>query len=163
MSTEPLDVVDEDDGDAFPPRAKREEEEMDITPMIDITFLLLIFFVVASKMDPTKTGNIPDATNGEAVSAKDSAVIFIEPGGGDSPAILKRRDQSEFTRDEEAQANEIVEYITNELEKSISKNKDQVMLLGDGEVKVSEVTRVQKIIGDEFVDMNFTYIAVKER
>lgn len=154
---------EEDDADGVPPRAKREEEEMDITPMIDITFLLLIFFVVASKMDPTQTGNIPDAENGLAISAKDSAVIFIEPAGGDSPAILKRRDQSEFSRDEEAQANEIVEYITNELEKSISKNKDQVMLLGDGEVKVSEVTRVQKIIGDEFVDMKFTYIAVKER
>ncbi|MFG0255925.1 MAG: ExbD/TolR family protein [Rhodopirellula sp. JB053] len=162
MSDDLLDVEDADD-DAMPPRSKREEEEMDITPMIDITFLLLIFFVVASKMDPTQTGNIPDADNGLAISAKDSAVIFIEPGGGDSPAILKRRDQSEFSKDEEAQANEIIEYVTNELEKSISKNKDQVMLLGDGDVKVSEVTRVQKILGDEFTDMEFTYIAVKEQ
>ena len=57
------DLIDEDeeDDDAVPPRAKREDEEMDITPMIDITFLLLIFFVVASKMDPSQTGNIPDA------------------------------------------------------------------------------------------------------
>jgi hypothetical protein len=37
------------------------------------------------------------------------------------------------------------------------------MLLGDGEVKVSEVTRVQKILGDEFQEMEFTYIAVKEQ
>ena len=101
--------------------------------------------------------------NGLAISAKDSAIIFIEPAGGDSPAILRRRDKSEFSKDEEAQANEIVEYITDELEKSISKNKDQVMLLGDGEVKISDVTRVQKIIGDEFKEMEFTYIAVKEK
>jgi biopolymer transport protein ExbD len=156
-------IDDEDDDDAAPAREKREEEEMDITPMIDITFLLLIFFVVASKMDPSQTGNIPDADNGLAISAKDSAIIFIEPAGGDAPAILRRRDKSEFSKDEEAQANEIVEYITDELEKSISKNKDQVMLLGDGQVKVSEITRVQKIIGDEFKDMQFTYIAVKEK
>ncbi|SMP56503.1 Biopolymer transport protein ExbD/TolR [Neorhodopirellula lusitana] len=153
---------DNDEEDLAPPRAKREEEEMDITPMIDITFLLLIFFVVASKMDPTQTGNIPDAENGLAISAKDSAVIFIEPIGKDK-VVLKRRDQSEFSSDEEAQSSEIVEYITNELEKSISKNKDQVMLLGDGKVKVSQVTRIQKIIGDEFQDMEFTYIAVKEK
>ena len=155
------DFDDDDDDSGVPPRAKREEEEMDITPMIDITFLLLIFFVVASKMDPTQTGKIPEADNGIAVSAKDSAVIFIEPVGKDK-VVLKRRDGSEFSSDEEAQASEIVEYITNELEKSISKNKDQVMLLGDGEVKVSEVTRVQKIVGDEFQEMEFTYIAVKE-
>lgn len=161
MSNQRIDE-EEDEMDAVPPRAKREEEEMDITPMIDITFLLLIFFVVASKMDPTQTGDIPDAENGLAVSAKDSAVIFIESAGGDAPAILKRRDQSEFSRDEEAQANEIIEYVTNELEKSVSKNKEQVMLLSSGETKVSEVTRVQKIIGDEFVDMKYTYIAVKE-
>lgn len=159
------DLIDDDDDDmaAVPPRKKRDEEEMDITPMIDITFLLLIFFVVASKMDPSQTGNIPEAQNGLAISAKDSAIIFIEPAGGDAPAILKRRDQSEFSKDEEAQAAEIVQYITDELEKSISKNKDQVMLLGDGEVKVREITRVQKIIGDEFTDMKFTYIAVKEK
>lgn len=159
MSTQ---LNDDDDEDMVPPRAKREEEEMDITPMIDITFLLLIFFVVASKMDPTQTGSIPDAENGLAISAKDSAVIFIEPIGKDK-VVLKRRDGSEFSSDEEAQASEIVKYITDELEKSISKNKDQVMLLGDGEVKVSDVTRVQKIIGDEFQEMEFTYIAVKEQ
>lgn len=162
MSTDLIDH-DEDEIDAVPRRQRRDDEEMDITPMIDITFLLLIFFVVASKMDPSQTGNIPEAEHGLAISAKDSAIIFIEPAGGDAPAILKRRDQSEFSKDEEAQATEIVEYITNELEKSISKNKDQVMLLGDGKVKVSEVTRVQKIIGDEFTDMQFTYIAVKEK
>lgn len=80
--------IDDDDDDDEPamPRKKRPEEEMDITPMIDITFLLLIFFVVASKMDPTQTGKIPEATNGLAISAKDSAVIFIEP-----PAVIHPR------------------------------------------------------------------------
>ncbi|EMI24091.1 MULTISPECIES: ExbD/TolR family protein [Rhodopirellula] len=157
--------IDDDDDDDEPamPRKKRPEEEMDITPMIDITFLLLIFFVVASKMDPTQTGKIPEATNGLAISAKDSAVIFIEPAGGDSPAILRRYDGSEFSKDEETATSEIVEYLTGELEKSIGTNKNQVMLLGDAEVKVSEVTRVQKIVGDAFQDLEFTYIAVKEQ
>jgi biopolymer transport protein ExbD len=152
---------DQDDGFALP-RRKREDDEMDITPMIDITFLLLIFFVVASKMDPTQTGVIPEATNGLAVSAKDSAVIFINPGAGDS-VVLTRMDGSEFSKDEAIQASEIIEYVTAELEKSISKNKNQVMLMGDADIKVGEVTRVQKIIGDAFEDINSTYIAVKEK
>ena len=143
------------------PRKKRGDDEMDITPMIDITFLLLIFFVVASKMDPTQTGEIPSADHGLAVSAKDSAVIFIEPGGGEQ-AVLTRRDGSRFSTDEETQSAQIVEYLTRELEKSIDRDKNQVMLLGSPEVHVGEVTRVQQIIGDAFEDLDFTYIAVKE-
>ena len=86
------DLTDEEDDFALP-RKKRDDDEMDITPMIDITFLLLIFFIVCSTMDPTKIGTIPEADNGLAISAKNSAVIFINPGGGDE-VILSRMDFS---------------------------------------------------------------------
>ena len=154
------DDIEEEEPNALP-RKNRDDDEMDITPMIDITFLLLIFFVVASKMDPTQIGSIPDADNGQAVSAKDSAVIFIHPAGGDE-VVLQRLDGTEFSRDEATQASEIIEYVTSELEKSISRNKNQVMILGDADVKVGQVTRVQKVIGDAFEDIESTYIAVKE-
>ncbi len=156
------DIDDDDADEAAMPRKERIEEEMDITPMIDITFLLLIFFVVASKMDPTKIGAIPDAENGLAVSAKDSAVIFIEPGAGDE-VIVKKLDGSEFSRDEALQGSEIIEYVTSELEKSEGRNKNHVMLLGDANVKVGQVTRIQQVIGDAFEDIESTYIAVKEK
>lgn len=160
MSTDLDDVVDEDD-ELVLPRKKREDDEMDITPMIDITFLLLIFFVVCSTMDPTKIGTIPEAENGLAIAAKNSAVIFINPGPGDT-VILSRFDGSEFNRDEDAQSSEIIEYITGELEKSLGASKEQVMLFGDSNVKVGQVTRIQKLIGDAFENIDSTYIAVKE-
>ena len=144
------------------PRKKRGDDEMDITPMIDITFLLLIFFVVCSKMDPTQMGRIPEATNGIAISAKESAVVFIEPAGGDK-VILKRIDGSEFSADEETQTSELIEYISKELNSTTGQEKNHVMIMGDGEVSVGEVTRVQKIIGDAFDDISSTYIAVKEQ
>ena len=58
MSTDhAIESMDDEEDDSFVmPRRKRDDDEMDITPMIDITFLLLIFFVVASKMDPTQNG-----------------------------------------------------------------------------------------------------------
>lgn len=162
MSTDLDDLIDEDDDDDFAlPRKNRDDDEMDITPMIDITFLLLIFFVVCSTMDPTKIGDIPEADNGLAVAAKNSAVIFINPAGGDE-VVLSRMDGSEFSRDEDAQAAEIIEYITGELERSLGASKEQVMLFGDANVKVGQVTRIQKIIGDAFEDIDSTYIAVKE-
>ncbi|OYP35990.1 ExbD/TolR family protein [Rhodopirellula sp. MGV] len=156
------DMIDDDGDDDFAmPRKSRDSEEMDITPMIDITFLLLIFFVVCSKMDPTQMGDIPEAQNGVAISAKDSAVVFIEAAGKDK-VILKRIDGSEFSADEELQTAEIVEYVGKELKSTMGREKNHVMIMGDGEVKVGEVTRVQKIIGDAFEDITSTYIAVKE-
>ncbi|TWT81228.1 colicin uptake protein TolR [Planctomycetes bacterium CA13] len=161
MSNAQLDDLGQDDDAILLPRKKRDDEEMDITPMIDITFLLLIFFVVASKMDPTQIGTIPEADNGLAISAKDSAVIFIKPGGEDE-AIVERLDHREFSKDEQTQASEIIEYVTAELEKSQGRNKNHVMIMGDKDVPVGQVTRVQKIIGDAFDDLEQTYIAVKE-
>ena len=154
--------MDDDDDDDFTlPRKKRDDEEMDITPMIDITFLLLIFFVVCSTMDPTKIGSIPEADNGLAIAAKSSAVIFINPGPDDT-VILSQYDGTEFSRDEDAQASEIIQYITDELERSLGASKEHVMLFGDQDVKVGQVTRIQKIIGDAFSELEHTYIAVKE-
>ena len=72
-------------------RRRRDDDEMDITPMIDIVFLLLIFFIVCSTMDPTKMGKIPEAQNGLAVAGQDSAVIFINPGAGDAVIQLLSR------------------------------------------------------------------------
>lgn len=155
-------IVDEQDDDFELPRRKRDDEEMDITPMIDITFLLLIFFIVCSTMDPTKIGTIPEADNGLAISAKDSAVIFIAPAGEDRVTISKM-DGQEFSQDEDTQANEIIEYITSEIERSDGRDKEHVMIFGDADVKVMHVTRVQKIIGDAFEDIDSTYIAVKEQ
>jgi biopolymer transport protein ExbD len=154
-------TIDDESDDFALPRKQRDDDEMDITPMIDITFLLLIFFIVCSTMDPTKIGQIPEAQNGLAIAAKNSAVIFINPGSGDD-VVLSRFDGTEFSTDEDAQASEIIEYITAEMERSLGASKQHVMLFGDGEVKVGQVTRIQKIIGDAFEDLNSTYIAVKE-
>ena len=163
MATAELsDLVPDDEEDFALPRKKRDDDEMDITPMIDITFLLLIFFVVCSTMDPTKMGKIPEAQNGLAISADDSAVLFVEPNGPDE-VIVKRFNGQEFTRDEDAQVAEIVEYVTDEMENTLGKSKRHVMIFGDEEVEVRHVTRIQKIIGDAFSDLEYTYVAVKEQ
>lgn len=156
------DFIDDEDDDFAIPRKNREDDEMDITPMIDITFLLLIFFIVCSTMDPTKIGTIPEADNGLAISAKNSAVILIKPSGSDS-VVLSTPDGTEFSTDENEQASEIIEYITGEMESTDQTPKEHVMLFGDSEVKVGHVTRIQKLIGDAFEDLDSTYIAVKEQ
>ena len=54
-----------------------EDGELDITPMIDITFLLLAFFVIASKMDPQASVDLPKASFGQSVQDKECVVLII--------------------------------------------------------------------------------------
>jgi len=156
------DVADEVDDDFVLPKKKREDEEMDITPMIDITFLLLIFFIVCSTMDPTRIGTIPSAEEGLAISADASAVILVDPGPDDT-VILSQLDGTEFSRDENQQESEIIEFIIDEMEQTLGESKQHVMLFGDADVNVGEITRIQQVIGDAFPDIKSTYIAVKEQ
>jgi biopolymer transport protein ExbD len=48
-----------DDEDSVPLRRKREDEELDMTPMVDVTFLLLIFFMVTASFSLQKSIEMP--------------------------------------------------------------------------------------------------------
>ena len=54
----------------------RSEADLDITPMIDVTFLLLIFFMVTSTMQQIQE-NLPMAEHGVGVESRDSLVVSI--------------------------------------------------------------------------------------
>ncbi len=74
-------------------------------------------------------------------------------------AIVTTFEGKELSNDEETQTTEIVEYVTEQLDQG----KKQVMLFGDGDIRVGEMTRVQRIIGDQFEDLESTYIAIQAR
>src|SRR6188768_1936042 len=61
-------------------RRKLEEADMDITPMIDMTFLLLIFFIVTSKMGPKAGIELPPAKHGTAAVEKNNVILTVGPG-----------------------------------------------------------------------------------
>ena len=57
--TMPAEDDDDEDDDEVLPRGNRPEEEMDMTPMVDVTFLLLIFFMVTAAFSLQKSINMP--------------------------------------------------------------------------------------------------------
>lgn len=59
MPTLPPAMLPEDDDEALPPRKKRKEDELDMTPMVDVTFLLLIFFMVTASFSLQKSLSMP--------------------------------------------------------------------------------------------------------
>jgi biopolymer transport protein ExbD len=59
MPSLPPSLQAEDGEDDPPKRVKRKEDELDMTPMVDVTFLLLIFFMVTASFSLQKSVAMP--------------------------------------------------------------------------------------------------------
>jgi biopolymer transport protein ExbD len=155
-----------DDQPLVLPKPKRDssEGELDITPMIDIVFLLLSFFVVVSRMDPQATVNLPRATHADAVSEK-SSVLLIALDEGDEYVIYKGRTMDESAKvsagDLSGQEEEIGQYIEREL--SADPTKDAILVKAAGELRVRVTELIKRgVAKSELANSKKIYFGVKE-
>ena len=73
-------------------KKKPEEAELDITPMIDVTFLLLIFFMVTSTMQATPDKDLATSENGDTANTaayKNLTILAPKRPGGEPEIILE--------------------------------------------------------------------------
>ena len=131
--------------------------EMDITPMIDIVFLLLIFFVVASKMTAEQAPQVPAAKNGVAVDVSSSVMLVISRGNGETARVRTDSGRA-FSDDAEQQTAEISEYVTAEL----GKGKSNVLLRTEGDVRNGEMKRINEALGEVLEDGQTINISVTQ-
>lgn len=78
----------EEAGPVLPRRRTQETADLDITPMIDIVFLLLIFFLVASIPDMQIAADLPPARYGKGVNARTAVIFTVADRGGNAPAAV---------------------------------------------------------------------------
>ncbi len=122
-----------------------EDFEMDITPMIDITFLLLIFFLVCSTADQDTSIELAKARHGKGVGERNSVIITISDEGIDSaPVYLADGMVGEpLPNDPEQQQDMIAEAVEKGRREQ---NKDNVIIKADRNVAHREVARVIKAV-----------------
>ena len=159
-------VAEEDYVDDAPITMPRRpaDVEMDITPMIDITFLLLIFFLVASKMNAEQAVTLPPAKHGLAVAPADAVVILVKYSGEDRAVIMKA-DGTEFSAaDLQQQEDDIYEYTVAGLNGSPPFDKPRLYIMIKAEVGVrhGEVSRVAIAAGKAAEEGQQMYIGVLE-
>ncbi len=125
-----------------------EDAEMDITPLIDIVFLLLIFFLVSSKMDEAAAVKLPPARRGIDI-AQENAIIVIVKKNELGDIVVSRRDGSAFAADLEQQETEIEEYVDAGLTGSapFERPMESIILKAQGDVREGDVARVAEAIG----------------
>jgi len=75
MASTPLEFVDSEPSGETPPVTFRrddssEHEELDMTPMVDVTFLLLIFFMVTAAFSLQKSIEVPPPDETQSARAR---------------------------------------------------------------------------------------------
>jgi biopolymer transport protein ExbD len=140
---------DEELGPALAPSGRFVcDAETDFTPMIDMVFLLLIFFLVASKIDESTTVKLPPARRGVSIAQENAIVVILKKGIGNS-IVVARRDGTPFSSDLQTQEEEIAAYVEAGMSGSapFERPMDTVILKAEGNIKEGDVNRVAEAIG----------------
>jgi biopolymer transport protein ExbD len=114
------------------PRGKRRlEPGLDMTPLIDMVFLLLLFFVITSNFVQNRESQLPiqlpSAAAGEALNPGERTIIFVTQDGG-------------LQIDEEVVRPEEVEQRLRDLHKTDPNL--QILVKGDQETAYGRITAV---------------------
>lgn len=141
-------------------RRGHEDEEIDITPMIDMTFLLLIFFLLTSKMDGGSDVVLPKALHGVPVAAKQSVVITVKGLGADNVEVYLGENTDSAAKLNSLDPEQFREAIRDAVNKGLSEDREQVLIRASRDVKHKEIARILRAIGE--IDGATTYIAVLE-
>lgn len=132
------------------------DDEIDFTPMVDIVFLLLIFFMVSTKISSSPNVDLPESFNGKNVVEKEFVVLALRKGNEDVAEVV-RGDGSPFSLDIEQQEAEIAEYVEREL----SSERSQVLVKAAGDVRYGEVERVRQTIAGLLDEGQSVHIGVR--
>ena len=158
----------QDDQFTLPKRKRNKDDgELDITAMIDVTFLLLAFFVVVSKMDPQAAVNLPIASYGASIQDKSAVtlIVVVDKDDAEKVGIFKGPSMGKETKipdgDPEVQEEAIAAYVENEL--STHPTKDAILIKAAGKVKTGMVELVKRGVGQsELAQSRKLYVGIEE-
>ncbi len=153
----------------LPRRHRVDEEEMDITPMIDITFLLLIFFLVGSRLQTNVMAELPVARYGEGVSGKTAVVLTVTRGPGETDLVFRGDTTAAENRVDAPSLEQQEVLIGAYVEQQFAGGspdvapKEHVLIKAGRDVRSREVARVARAASRADVSQEIKlYVAVRE-
>ncbi|MBN2579698.1 MAG: biopolymer transporter ExbD [Pirellulales bacterium] len=127
-------------------RPRRDSAELDMTPMIDCVFLLLIFFLVASQTDAANAVELPPARYGVGADPQKAVMITLAKDSGNNPALVYLADGKigePLPREPHAQQ----AAITSAVDEGRRGGKNCVIIKGEKTVKYRDAARVVAAAG----------------
>ncbi len=132
-------------------KKKDFDADLDITPMIDVTFLLLIFFMVTSTMQATPEIDLPVAHHGAGINKSEQVTVSVIDRDGIPVLMAGDPPAPEMGMDE------IVEYARSE----IDGGKSGILVKASGSIPtgfIKQLTQKLQAVGE----LHF-YYAVSEQ
>ena len=135
----------DDSADDFAPVVPRKplprDDNLDMTPMIDVTFLLLIFFLVSSSPDVQAALDLPRAEHGVGVGKRAALVISIaQPDEGAGVAVyfadVKSGTPLAGNRDAQEAA------VRTAVEEAFARGQTEVLIQAERRVRYRDVDRL---------------------
>lgn len=125
-----------DDGWGSQERAP-SDMDLDITPMIDVTFLLLIFFMVSSTMQASADLDIPPAKHGVGQDSEIATTLIVQgqADSGEDPVIFQENGKQLS-----------MEELPTVIQQAAELGKTHVIIAADGRVKHGFVHKLRKAI-----------------
>ena len=123
---------------------KRKKREIDLIPMINIIFLLLIFFMLTGTIQKKQSQNIDRVESKFSLKTKDS---------DKSITIIINKDDLLFIENSRIKFNEITEQLSN------LKKNTKIILDIDKETKVSTLNKILKTLKN----LNFEKVFIKTK
>lgn len=123
---------------------KRKKREIDLIPMINIIFLLLIFFMLTGTIQKKQSQNIDRVESKFSLTTKDS---------DKSITIIINKDDLLFIENSRIKFNEITEQLSN------LKKNTKIILDIDKETKVSTLNKILKTLKN----LNFEKVFIKTK
>jgi biopolymer transport protein ExbD len=152
--------------DIRPRKTKTENADLDITPMIDITFLLLAFFIMVSKMDPQASVDLPPAKYGQSVPEKNCVVFIVKQGATpETPNIYRGRaakdDELITATDPIEREGQVADYVESRL--SSAPQIQAILIKAEGDVRTGAVETIKRgIAGSDLGKTRQVYVAVED-
>jgi biopolymer transport protein ExbD len=108
--------------------------------MIDMTFLLLVFFLVTQAAAQISPVELPGAKHGTGVSESNGTVIVLAAGSNQGPVRVFRGDSLDepLPDSPEAQESGVREYV----EQGLAEERTEVIVKADRQVRYRDVARI---------------------
>jgi biopolymer transport protein ExbD len=123
----------------IPPRAHKEPPEFDITAMVDLVFMMNIYFIVAFVTMALSEIDLPSASHVAPLDPASATVITLV-GGGTEPLVvyLGDKESGEAVHGLDEQESRVRAAV----EQGVAEGKAEVLIKGEKKLPLSELYRI---------------------
>ena len=157
MFGENLNIEEQDQPVHFTKKQKASEKgHIDMTPMVDVVFQLLTFFLLAVKRDTQKPLDVPIVNRSTAVADAESTFIAVKAatGGATEPTIILGDRHGEGVKI-------TAEQVKQKVEEGVASGRKMIVVKAEKFVPHGEVLKVCRIVAS--VDGAMLHVGVQTK